>query len=709
MANENIFQSDFTGQQMDERFRAVATLAEALTVLEQAIAAKYTKPDGGIPATDLDADVNAALAKANSAIQSLADYYTKSEIDAMMSAINSQEYETAATLPTASASTMGKIYLIGPDGSGYYSYYFTSYDGSAYSWVGPLGTTEISLAGYASKAELNQLDQDLHDEIDGNGYVAYNGEVTTAASSPAISKQIDLIGYEGRTLKVTLSIPSVGMGNVNMYCVSQFDSQHIISTTSVPTNGTATSITIPSGTRGVWFFAAQADTSAHSGTLLVEVVPTTEGIKKELQDVLDDVTELQSAVGTIGESVDTLEEKVDTLEEKVETLTLPISVKVSESEISFSKKQDNKEIVYTFKPFGANNLWQLYAVSFFTDGIEMLKATTATDSVGPYQVAAVNNADGDGQALPKFTGGCHGYNGDQTGSATASTHNVQVICDGVQVDEDTDCNSAMLIVTNGVQGWNTKKSDGTGREILQERIMFLLNREDDIKVSNDIKALESITVGLYYGLQIAFARDYIKFISEVKSSWLPKADNATYMGDKLDAVETKTSAKLHQQMYIRPFGLGHFNYVPSNLPKAFQSDKAYYNLIRQDLGLDASEEVNWKGGYRFQYDVNVLATDKQNVPAGTGVQISLFIDVSDLKGKSVVLTTKWPTTEVSGTSFKLYQSSTKASAGIISDEGNVSSGTAKAVTVDANANWFWLFMNNVTIGHDISIESFIIE
>ncbi len=162
MANENIYQSEFTGQQMDAKFTAVATLSAAITALELAVAAKYSKPATGIPATDLDADVNAALAKANSAIQSLADYYTKSEVDAMMSAVNSQEYETAATLPTASASTMGKIYLIGPDGSGYYSYYFTSYDGSDYSWVGPLGTTEISLAGYASKAELSQLDQEIN-------------------------------------------------------------------------------------------------------------------------------------------------------------------------------------------------------------------------------------------------------------------------------------------------------------------------------------------------------------------------------------------------------------------------------------------------------------------------------------------------------------------------------------------------------------------
>lgn len=169
MAQELTYQSEYTGQQMDAKFGAVAQLQEAVTELQTAVAAKYSKPADGIPSTDMDADVNAALAKANSAIQSLADYYTKSEVDALIATINGQQYVDVSSLPTASASTMGKIYLVGPDASGYYSYYYTSYDGSAYSWVGPLGTTQISLANYAAKSELNQLDQKV-DALE-DGYV----------------------------------------------------------------------------------------------------------------------------------------------------------------------------------------------------------------------------------------------------------------------------------------------------------------------------------------------------------------------------------------------------------------------------------------------------------------------------------------------------------------------------------------------------------
>ena len=164
MPQAQTYQSEFTGLEMDARFAAVAQLTAALEALTTVVAQKYVKPASGIPSTDMDADVQAALAKANTAVQSLADYYTKSEVDQLLAAINGMEYVDVATLPTASANTLGKIYLVGPDASGYYSYYYTSYDGSAYSWVGPLGTTQISLANYATKDELSQLEAKV-DEI----------------------------------------------------------------------------------------------------------------------------------------------------------------------------------------------------------------------------------------------------------------------------------------------------------------------------------------------------------------------------------------------------------------------------------------------------------------------------------------------------------------------------------------------------------------
>ena len=148
------------GQKQQARTNIGAAAASALSALETAIAAKYSKPSGGIPETDLASGVQSALALARTSIQSLADYYDKTQIDSLLAAVSSEQYIDVTTLPTASASTLGKIYLVGPDANGFYDRYYTSYDGSTYSWVA-VGNTEINLANYATKEELSQIRQDV--------------------------------------------------------------------------------------------------------------------------------------------------------------------------------------------------------------------------------------------------------------------------------------------------------------------------------------------------------------------------------------------------------------------------------------------------------------------------------------------------------------------------------------------------------------------
>lgn len=80
--------SRYTGEEIDERLAAVDGVIASLETLTEAIAAKYTFPQGGIPETDLDDDVQAALALARTAIQSLAGYYTAAQVDGIVSALN---------------------------------------------------------------------------------------------------------------------------------------------------------------------------------------------------------------------------------------------------------------------------------------------------------------------------------------------------------------------------------------------------------------------------------------------------------------------------------------------------------------------------------------------------------------------------------------------------------------------------------------------
>ena len=333
MPTANIYQSEFTGQQMDAKFTAVAELQTAITELQAAVNAKYSKPSAGIPSTDLDADVNAALAKANSAIQSLADYYTKAEVDALIATINGQEYVDVSSLPTASASTMGKIYLVGPDGSGYYSYYYTSYDGSDYSWVGPLGTTQISLANYATKTELGQLEQEvdgLREDVGekdsrtirhnvasstdftntGNGVVADSNSAdfgkSAGSSSWSSTGYVDISAYAGKTLTYLRRLTASSNALTRSFGLVFYSGQNVADAIEGQTfkydaggsGGEMTDIQIPASAKYARFtyygasiseFTAYVDEIVDNGYI--------SGIGKDVQDMKPNVAALLVVTG----------------------------------------------------------------------------------------------------------------------------------------------------------------------------------------------------------------------------------------------------------------------------------------------------------------------------------------------------------------------------------------------------------------------------
>jgi len=87
-------------------------------------------------------------------------------------------YKHVTTLPTAAAGTMNALYLVDTQTANVYDVYYTSYDGSAYSWV-QLGTTTVNLSDYATKTELNQLEAEVHN-LSGK----YYGVFTSSASLP---------------------------------------------------------------------------------------------------------------------------------------------------------------------------------------------------------------------------------------------------------------------------------------------------------------------------------------------------------------------------------------------------------------------------------------------------------------------------------------------------------------------------------------------
>lgn len=131
-------------------------------------ATAYQKPSSGIPSTDLTTELQLALASfITNTTQNLAYYYLKSEtysasqVDQMLAAIRQFQYEAVQTLPTPSAQTVGKIYLVpsaDPQTQNTKDEYITlttvEEGTTTYAWE-QIGSTDIDLTNYYTKAQAD--------------------------------------------------------------------------------------------------------------------------------------------------------------------------------------------------------------------------------------------------------------------------------------------------------------------------------------------------------------------------------------------------------------------------------------------------------------------------------------------------------------------------------------------------------------------------
>lgn len=235
------------------------------------IDAKYTKPTDGIPKDDLASDVQTSLGKANTALQThqtittgsangtiavggtdvhvkglgslayknsltksdvglgnvvnagqdstptanSANYVTsggvKNYVDAAISGVSQFQYEVVASLPTASASTMGKIYLVAHSHSSDdgYDEYITLESGTTtktYSWE-KIGNTDIDLSNY-----VNSLSGTANNGVVTN--ITKSGNALTVTSSNLSGTQTASSGkyISGITQDKTGKITSISEG-----------------------------------------------------------------------------------------------------------------------------------------------------------------------------------------------------------------------------------------------------------------------------------------------------------------------------------------------------------------------------------------------------------------------------------------------------------------------------------------------------------------
>ena len=276
---------------------------------------------------------------------------------------------------------------------------------------------------------------------------------------------------------------------------------------------------------------------------------------------------------------------------------------------------DTLDMIILFKNCGQSSLLQLYNIyTCSREGVfgDFEKASTViktsySDWVGPFKVLAKNNIDGDSLDNITLTGGWNGYNGDHTGSKTATLESISVYVDNKELLNDSTLGGYefKLIVKNLVQASNTKKSNGTGRNVLRETITYTLKGDGKIEVSNRIEALEDITIKEYYGIQVDNAGKYttnLIYLNDVSKKVTFDTYNSNGTKDLPCRKFIGVDGSDYVTAYMEDEGLGRFNYVAKGQATAWNSSykKSYFNLVKGiDLVLAEGESTYWKGGYIF--------------------------------------------------------------------------------------------------------------
>lgn len=288
-----------------------------------------------------------------------------------------------------------------------------------------------------------------------------------------------------------------------------------------------------------------------------------------------------------------------------------------------TKHGNNKDLMVTLKPKGGNGLFDFY--SFST--IENEAKTPSTDfdnytSIGssttdwhaPFQVVAVNNIDGDNLKEDStyrayFTGGNHQYNNlGYDSTPTARLGSLRFFVNGKEIESGSGYASHLEIRwTNYVQGYNTTKADGSGREILQENHTLKFDGVE-WKTEVELVPLEEISIVIWYGLQASIGSVYSTIFNDTvryvgSTNRQPFAANATASECGSTHCQKIICSGLEHCMEIEideTYDIGNRElYSGTQGGFVTTSNKAYHYIIKNKNNIPQNEHYYLRGFYRF--------------------------------------------------------------------------------------------------------------
>lgn len=327
--------SQFTGGEIDRRLAKVSELEagkqDKLVSGEniKTIGGQSVLGEGNIPLTDQEAVkfTPQTLTDAQKA-QALANIGAASEDEVAALADQKYEgpYESAAALPTASASTMGAIYLVGPDSNGEYDRYVTKVDGSTYTW-GSLGKTSIDLSNYATKAEVGELEAKVtygeETQIQGTLEPGYFG--TVGRNTAGYVKVFDVSGLN-TLVRVTTNTnnPYVVLWALSAVQVNVGDNySNTLAHSGVTSDINEDTIDLSLYPTAKYLYVANFDNTdissayARTGGLI--------DINGHLSSLDDSVSRIDDSLANTNEDVDSLDETINGQERTIETIIQSVS------------------------------------------------------------------------------------------------------------------------------------------------------------------------------------------------------------------------------------------------------------------------------------------------------------------------------------------------------------------------------------------------
>lgn len=294
--------------------------------------------------------------------------------------------------------------------------------------------------------------------------------------------------------------------------------------------------------------------------------------------------------------------------ERLSNYSPPVQYNISNNVLRVaSHYTTDKDLLVTMNLGRGNGLFDFASFKLMPYGMDIesgealaeILMANSTDWHAPFIVRATENADGDDVGNSYFTGGNHQYNNRGSGStATARSLSLRFFADGREViSEKGYANNIEIRWVNNAQGYNTRKADGSGREILQERHRLVF---DGCEWSEtiELESLEQIYMERWYGLQFVRTPIYPNYhYIGAEDRKLHQNDSSDCGGKNADGIVAYGTEHKIEMTIDTGVDLGK-RVLSGGTGALCSSDKAYMFII-DSKQMEIGEVYRLCGGYKF--------------------------------------------------------------------------------------------------------------